>query len=153
MDALSIRAICARACSAGARRNNGDGVSSASTAGWGNRWEAPQGPGQGLGGLPIGPPAVQQVARQQQQVGLPLPGQPGQTVQQFPLLLPPGGRLLRRQAGKGAVQMQVRPVDQFDHGKKAPFPPDLLLQVHPPDLDAPSGLCIDGKAAGVELAA
>ena len=37
MDALSIRAICARACSAGACRNNGDGVSSASTAGWGNR--------------------------------------------------------------------------------------------------------------------
>ena len=75
----------------------------------------PQGLGEGLGGLPVGLPPVQQVAGEEHQVGLPLPGKPGQAGEELPLLPPPLGGLVRGQAGEGAVQVEVGPVDEFDH--------------------------------------
>ena len=72
--------------------------------------------GEGLGRLPIDGLPVHQVAGQQHQVGLLLPGQLGQAGQQVPLLPPPLGRPLRAEAGKGAVQMEVRPVNDVQHG-------------------------------------
>ena len=78
-------------------------------------WNLPQGLGQGLGGLPVGLPPVQQVAGEEHQAGLPLPGKLGQAGQELPLLPPPLGGLVRGQAGEGAVQVEVGPVDEFDH--------------------------------------
>ena len=80
--------------------------------------DLPQVPGQGLGGLPVGLPPVQQVAGQEHQVRPPLRRQPGQAAGQLPLLPAPLGGLLGRQAGEGAVQVEVSPVDQFYHGAR-----------------------------------
>ena len=74
-----------------------------------------QGAPQGLGGLPKDPLRVQQVAGQKHQVGSLLPGQGGQVLQQLPLLPPALGGPLRGQAGKGAVQVEVSPVDYLQH--------------------------------------
>ena len=66
-----------------------------------------QGGGQGLGGLPVGLPGVQQIAGEKDQVGPPLDGGVGQPVQQLPLFPPALPGLLRRQSGKGGVQVEV----------------------------------------------
>src|SRR5699024_9815640 len=71
--------------------------------------------GQGLGGLPVGLPPVQQVAGEEHQAGLPLPGKLGQAGEELPLFPPPLGGLVRGQAGEGAVQVEVGPVNEFDH--------------------------------------
>ena len=86
-----------------------------------------QGPGQDLDGLPKHQVPVQQVPGEEHQVGLPLPGQIGQPGQQLPLLAPPPGGRIRLQAGKGTVQMEVSPVEHFQHGS-IPF---LVVQNGP----------------------
>ena len=53
-----------------------------------------QGLGQGLGGLVVGLSAVEQVAGQEDQTGVPVPGQLGKAVQQLPLLPAALGGLL-----------------------------------------------------------
>ena len=70
----------------------------------------PQGEGQGLGGLPVGVLPVQQVAREQHQIGPPVPGQVGQPPGQRALLAAALGRPLRREGGEGGVQVEIRPV-------------------------------------------
>ena len=83
----------------------------------------PQGDFQGPDGLGVDPLRVQQVAGQEDQVGPPVPGQLGQPGGQLPQLLPPPGGPLGAQAGEGAVQMEVGPVDQFHHGRSPLFTP------------------------------
>ena len=77
--------------------------------------DAPQGPGQGLYGLLVGLAAVQQVSGEQHHVRPPLLRQPGQPVQQLPLLGPAGPGLVRGQGGKRGVQVEIRPVDDCQH--------------------------------------
>ena len=82
--------------------------------------DLPQSLGQDLGGFPVGLPPVQQVAGEEHQIGLPVPGELSQAGEELPLLLPALGGLGRTQAGEGAVQVEVGPVDEFDH-RSSPF--------------------------------
>ena len=62
-----------------------------------------QGLPQPLQGLRIHPLPVEEIPGKQHHVHLPLPGQGGQAVQNFPALPPPLAGLLRGQAAEGAV--------------------------------------------------
>ncbi len=74
-----------------------------------------QGLRQGLAGLPVRGGTVKEVSRQQHQlhaVGVHIVRQPEG---QLPALPPPLRRPPGRKGGKGAVQMEVRRVDEFQH--------------------------------------
>ena len=78
---------------------------------------------QGLGGLPVDVLAVQQVAGEQDQIRPLRPGQVGQTPGQLPQLAAALGGVLGAQAGKGTVQVKVRPVNDFYHNITPRCPP------------------------------
>ena len=60
-------------------------------------------------------PAVKEVAGEQHEIRPPGPNGLRQSPHELPLLPAALCRLLRRQGGKGAVQMEVRRVDEFQH--------------------------------------
>src|SRR5699024_9684288 len=59
--------------------------------------------------------SIKKVPGQEHQIRLFRPDQFRQGVQQLPALTPPLPGLLRRQPRKGAVQVKVRPVNNFGH--------------------------------------
>ena len=81
-----------------------------------------QGIAQSVHRIPVDLPGVEQISRQQQKLAALLPAGLTQALQQASLLRPARRRLICRQTGKGAVQMQIRPVHQFNHGS-SPFLP------------------------------
>ena len=85
---------------------------------------AAQGIGKLLTGFPEHTGAVQQIACQQHQgntVGIDVVCQ---AEHQFPALPAAGGGLLSCQGAESAVQMKVRPVDEFEHG----LPPLIIFR-------------------------
>ena len=59
--------------------------------------------------------SVKEIAGEQHEIRLPGPNGLRQSPHELPLLPPALRRLLRRQGGKGAVQVEVRRVDEFQH--------------------------------------
>ena len=78
--------------------------------------------GELLPGLVIAVVAVEQIAREQHELDLLLLGKLRKSPQKLPLLRPPEGGLVRGQALKGGVEMQVRRVEYFDgaHLRRTP---------------------------------
>ena len=80
-----------------------------------------QGGGKTLRRVPVSRRAVEQVSCQQHQLHAVLIGVVGKAHRQFPALPAAVRRLLRRQSGKGTVQVEVRRVNEFQHSPLPQF--------------------------------